>query len=316
MSNSSTLVQHYLTKNTYRMNDTVTDISSGYGMLYRLLQCFGIIKFNRKNKCRLTCILYLIIPVFLHLAFAEFLISTFVGMDKDWFDWKVDTAYVICFALGLGTWHITRRESKRVLGVIRKIQYLSRPTKPQKMNIIVITIIAVLFTYPVLGTWLVYIYDDQLELNVNIVLYGAKFKETSMIYACFVVRGVFHDCVPQMANTLILLLYLVLCHETSIVVRDFTKEVDAIPVDAFIAYQSWFLKKHLAIIDVIQSLQTAFSITSFGLCSYYTLMNFCKLSGFLLLGRAVVDSNGPLIFDYVYWIVYMTTSLFALFFVP
>lgn len=61
-------------------------------------------------------------------------------------------------------------------------------------------------------------------------------------------------------------LYLVLCHKLSMVVMDFTKKVDAIPADTFLRNQSWFFKKHLAITDATESLQSVFSLSSFCLC--------------------------------------------------
>lgn len=149
-----------------------TDFNAGYGILLKFIQCFGILKFECKR--RWTCVVYFIIPVLLHLDFAEFLFSTFIYMNGDWFDWKIDTAYLICFTIRLTTWYLMRRKSKMVIGLMQKFRYLSSvSTNPRSINAIVIIITFVLIAYPAVITLLASIYYEELEPFIKFVLYGS-----------------------------------------------------------------------------------------------------------------------------------------------
>lgn len=294
----------------FSRNLIINDSDTEFGLLSKFIRYFGIINFDHKKKHSSTCFVNSIIPIILHLFFAEYLYITFKSVNEEWFDWKVDITYTISYALRLVTWHFIRLKSQIVIELIQKIQCLSKPAKKRKINIIIVVITVIVFAYAPTITSICTIYDG--ELHFSYALHGANFEQDWLRSTLFFLKSLFTDCLPRLTETLILILYLVLCHKLSIAVMDFTKHVDALPVDAFMDSHCQFIKKHSTILDAIESLQSAFSLISLCLCSYYILLNFCKLSSFLLFD--VKQLNGPLIFDHVYCIIFINISLYALFY--
>lgn len=167
--------------------------------------------------------------------------------------WTSLTLRTISCVVRFTTLYIMHRKSETVVDLIHKIQFLFRPKKTlntTRINIIVITISYLMLIYPAIITCLVAMYDD--ELNFSIVLYEAKFELVWVRNVCFFLKGTLTDFLPQINVTLMLGLYLVLCHKLSTVVMNLTKQVDVIPVDEFLTIQTLFLKKHLEITDAIE----------------------------------------------------------------
>lgn len=291
----------------FKKNITLIDFRDDYGIIVAFIKYFGII--HTKGQVPNKWVIALIIPVLFHLQAIDEISSVLKCINEVWFQWKFQLVILIGCVMRLLVYHTLRRSSENVITAMERIKNISpKCSKIRYWNAAVIVGIVLLLFHSVVLTFLVNY--SHVEYHCKDQLYDTKFQHKWVKNLCYFLKVVFFYSLPATVVVLILGLYLISCHKLTMNIIEFSNEIYAKPAYAVLKYPAQFFTKFFIIVDAAEALQNSFSSTSFCLCVFYLLADFSMISIFLLYK----DLNFLVVFDFLYRILFITASLFLLYY--
>ncbi|GFQ65749.1 hypothetical protein TNCT_697951 [Trichonephila clavata] len=234
-----------------------------------------------------------------------------ISNTDDWMNWKVNLGYTATETLLLLSWYSTYFKKKNILHLLQKIELMTTPMMKHEINACLMIVAFLYFICYPIG---IIASTDRKYFDgyLHFLLYRLDIGNKVLKCICYAVKMLLHFSFMQFCNSVILLLYLTVCHYVSASLEKFKEYIANMPPEEFLKEQSGLSERYSKIIAVLQDTQQTFSLTSLLQCLGFIASSFTALSFLLLFPEAVIPS---VLFENVFSLVTTSFSMFSIFYI-
>ncbi|GFY39499.1 hypothetical protein TNIN_224771 [Trichonephila inaurata madagascariensis] len=210
---------------------------------------------------------------------------SFIGSSKEWFNWKVNSAYIVSQTLYMLSWYCMRVQRRKILPLLQSIELITKPFKKFKINA---WMAAVFFHYFILYPIVLGVlsYKEYRDSYLDFLMYGLNFGSELFKSVYFVVKLMTLLSFVHFCNAATIMLFLMICQKVTTSLEEFESFLNNISLEEIV--NVCLADKYIRIINALKEVQGIFSKASFCLCLGYIASSFATLS-FLLLSTKTVS---------------------------
>ncbi|GFQ91642.1 hypothetical protein TNCT_350581 [Trichonephila clavata] len=235
---------------------------------------------------------------------------SFIGSSKEWFNWKVNSAYIVSQVLYMLSWYCMRLQRKKILPLLQNIELTTKPFMKLKINAWMALVFFYYFiVYPiVLG---VLSFKEYRDSYLDFLMYGLNFGSELFKSVYFAVKFMMLLSFIHFCNAVILLLFLIICHKVTASLEEFENHMNNASLEEIVHAEPSLADKYIRIINALKKVQHVFSMATFCLCLGYITSSFATLS-FLFLSIKTVYK--PIMFEHIFVLSSNSISLISVFY--
>ncbi|GFT83532.1 uncharacterized protein NPIL_297241 [Nephila pilipes] len=279
-----------------------------FGFIIQCLYILGLTDLKpRRNFEKIASYFFIIM---LHLTFIDFLVMSFVSSSKDWFNWKVNSAYIVGQILYMLAWYSMRFQRKKIMPLLKNIELITKPIMKRKINICLGVVFFHYFVFfPIVLSLL--FFKDYRDLYLDFLMYGLNLGSELFKTIYFAVKLMLMLSFVQFCNAVILMLFLTINYKVATSLEEFKNDINSISSEEIANSQLILANKYIKIINILKEIQAIFSVSSFCLCLGYIAASYASLS-FLLLSTEIFPK--PILFEHVFVFISNSISLVSVFY--
>ncbi|GFV17550.1 hypothetical protein TNCV_4028801 [Trichonephila clavipes] len=235
---------------------------------------------------------------------------SFIGSAKEWFNWKVNSAYIVSQTSYMLSWYCMRVQRRKILRLLQSIELITKPFKKLKINAWMTAVFFHYFMlYPiVLGALSHKEYRDS---YLDFLMYGLNFGSELFKNVYFAANLMMLLSFINFCNAAIIMLFLMICQKVTTSLEEFESCLNSISSGEIVNAEFSLADKYIRIINALKEVQRIFSMASFFLCLGYIASSFATLS-FLLLKMKTVSK--PIVFEHLFVFSSNAISLISVFY--
>ncbi|GFQ65746.1 hypothetical protein TNCT_697931 [Trichonephila clavata] len=251
------------------------------------------------------------VVILLNFSFIDVFVTLTISNSDGWTNWKMILGYFATKSLLLLSWYSMFFRKKNILHLLQKIELMTTPMMKHKINACFMFAAFLYFIcFPIVTT--ASMNREYLDVYSQYFMYRLDIENIVFKCICYAVKMLLHFNFIQFCNSVILLLYLTVCHYVTASLEKFKDDIVSMPPEEFLKEQPGLSERYSKIIAVLQDTQQTFSLTSFLQCLGFIASSFSTLSFLLLYPEGV---STPVLFESIFILVTASFSIISIFYI-